>query len=150
MTDNKYINSVINKISWKTIRDYYAVNKIEWNFLNENQETIKKIPSIVDLQNDFINAANMLISKNLTSMDYGNWVLFWTNPELAKEIGIHSAQLEAFFVLTGALTNNLETLSSKDLSLEDLNEKMQLALDEEDYIMAGQIKKQIEQIEKTN
>lgn len=143
---NKYIETVMKKISWKTIESYYAMNNIEWSFTNTEGENFKRIPTIPDLQADFLHVANLVIDKNITSMDYGNWILFWTNEQLAKDIGMPSAQMEALFVLTGGLVNDQESKSSEEISEEDLNEKMQLALEEEDYILAGQIKRRLDEI----
>lgn len=144
--ENKYIETVMKKISWKTIQSYYAMNSIEWSFTDKEGTSFKRVPTIPDLQADFLHVANLVINKNITSMDYGNWILFWTSEDLAKELGMPSAQMEALFVLTGGLVNDQESKSSDEISKEDLNEKMQLALDEEDYILAGQIKRNLDQL----
>lgn len=144
---SEYVESAMKKISWKTIADYYKMTNIEWTFTNTEGIKFKRVPNIADIKEDFKNAANILLSKNLRSFDYGNWLFFWTDEETAKLAGLSSPQIEAIFVLTSALVTNDGAFESVNVnSTDELENQLQEAIENEDYTLAAALKLKIENI----
>lgn len=143
-----YLEKALRKISWKTVQDYYKKSKVEWKFRDEQGNDIYRAPSLLEIKDDLINAINFVFSKNLASMDYGNWIIYWTDPQTAEQMGMNGAQLEVLFVLTGALINNEEELESKEISSLSIEDNLQAALKNEDYELAARLRDQLSLVQK--
>lgn len=143
-----FLDKALKKISWKTIYDYYKKAKIEWKFKDEQDNDIYRLPTLQEVKDDLINAINFVFSRNLASMDYGNWIIYWTDAATSESLGMEGAQLEVLFVLTGALINNEEELESKEISNLSIEDNLQMALKNEDYELAARLRDQMNKIQK--
>jgi hypothetical protein len=143
-----FLDKALKKISWKTIYEYYKKSRIEWKFQDENDQEVYRLPTLEEIKDDLICAINFVFSRNLASMDYGNWIIYWTDQGTAEQLGMGGAQLEVLFVLTGALINKEEEFESKEISNLTIEDNLQLALKNEDYELAARLRDQMNKTQK--
>ena len=88
---------------------------------------------------------NFAIEKNTRSLDYSNWLIFWTDEEAAQKEGLSSARLEAIFSLeeTFVLDNQEESYTEKILET-----KLEEAISKEKYEEAARLRDKLKVFEK--
>ena len=86
------------------------------------------------------------ISKNTKTLDYGNWLIFWTDEEAAEREGLSSARLEAIFSLeeTFVIDN-----SKDDDAVKILEDKLEKAVKAEKYEEAARLRDRIKERKKS-
>lgn len=141
-----FIGQAIDKISWKTIHEYYVQSGVKWRFAIEGGHE-HRTPSIEEMQADLRNAINFVFSRNMATMDYGSWLIFWADASTAAQLGLPGAQLEVIFALTGSLINDTDDFKTEDMSLVSLKSNLEEAIHEENFELAARIKDQIDRME---
>jgi hypothetical protein len=138
----KMIQEVIKTINWNRIKYFHQVFGIKWQFEEKEGHIIERFPTISELKEELRSLLKFTIENNTKTLDYGNWLIFWTDEETAKKEGLESARLEAIFSLeeTFVIDN-----SSDDDAVKILESKLDEALREEKYEEAAKLRDKIKE-----
>lgn len=133
----KMIQEVIKTINWNRIKYFHQIFGIKWQIEEKNGHIVERFPTISELKEELRSLLRFAISKNTRSLDYGNWLIFWTDEEAAEKEGLSSARLEAIFSLeeTFVIDN-----SSDDDAIKLLETKMDDAIKKEKYEEAARLR----------
>lgn len=136
------IKDSIDAIDWKKIMCYHKALNIQWQIEEESGNIIERLPSLKEIQEELIQLLKFAIEKDLKVLDYGNWIIYWSNE---KAEGFESgALIEIIFSLDSYMVLD-DTVVPQEI-LDELNEKMQVAIDKEDYEEAALIRDKIKKI----
>lgn len=138
----KMIQEVVKSINWNRIKHFHQVFKIKWQFEEKDGHIAERFPTVAELKEELKALLKFAISKNTRSLDYGNWLIFWTDEEAAAREGLSSARLEAIFSLeeTFVIDN-----SGDDDAVKILEGKLEKAIIDERYEEAARIRDKINQ-----
>ena len=139
------IQDVIKGINWSKIRFFYQAFDIKWQFEEKDGYIIEKIPSISDLKDELRTLLKYVMLKDLPTLDYGNWVIYWHSEERAR-IENDSARLEAIFSVESSIS--IEEKGEQLQDIETLKNSLKKAIEEEKYEDAAKIRDKISGAEK--
>ena len=140
----KMINEVVKSINWSRIKYFHQVFQIRWQFEEKNGHIIERFPTISELKEELKSLLRFVITKNTKTLDYGNWIIFWTNGE--EDNSSNNSKLEAIFSLEECfvIDNNLDAdnISILENKLEDAvkNENYEEAVILRDVIAKKKLK----------
>jgi len=126
----QYIEKVIHSIDWRKIKSYYRKLGILWEY-QEDKETIKRIPSVADLKNDFRSILSHMLDQDINYISYGSWIIFWDREE--SDLG----DIRVIFRLADFI------FEEDKKSAAGLEEKLKQAVEREDYEYAAIIRDEI-------
>jgi excinuclease UvrABC nuclease subunit len=138
----RMIQEVIKTINWNRIKYFHQVFGIKWEFEEKEGYIVERFPTISELKDELRTILSFVIERNQKTLDYGNWLVFWTDEETAKQEGKPSAKLEAIFSLEDTCVVNADQNVST-VSIEVLENKLKEALLEEKYEKAASLRDQI-------
>lgn len=95
----KMVQEVVKTINWNRIKYFHQVFGIKWQFEEKDGHIIERFPTIAELKEELRSLLKFAITQNTKSLDYGNWLIFWTDEVAAEREGMSSARLEAIFSL---------------------------------------------------
>jgi len=101
---------------------------------------VERFPTISELKEELRSLLKFAVSKNTRSLDYGNWLIFWTDEEAAKREGLESARLEAIFSLEETFV--IDSDSDSD-AVKVLENKLEEAVRMEKYEEAAKLRDKI-------
>lgn len=136
----KMIHEVIKTINWNRIKYFHQVFGIKWQFEERDGHVIERFPTISELKEELRSLLKFTVENNTKTLDYGNWLIFWTDEESAKKEGIASARLEAIFSLEETFV--IDKSSDED-AVKILESKLAEALEEEKYEEAAKLRDKI-------
>ena len=131
---------VVKSINWNRIKYFHQVFGIKWQFEEKDGYVVERYPTVSELKEELRTLIKFAIDKNQRELDYGNWIVRWTDDETAKLEGLESARLEAIFSLEETLVVDNQ---DEDLTLTALNAKLEKAVTSEDYEQAAKIRDKI-------
>lgn len=136
----KMIQEVVKTINWNRIKYFHQVFGIKWQFEEKDGHIVERFPTISELKEELRSLLRFAISKNTRSLDYGNWLIFWTDEEAAEREGLNSARLEAIFSLeeTFVIDSN-----DHDDTVKVLESKLEEAIKSEKYEEAAKLRDKI-------
>ena len=139
------IHEVIKTINWNRIKYFHQVFGIKWQFEEKEGHIVERFPTIAELKEELRSLLRFAVNRNTRSLDYGNWLIFWTDEDAAEREGLASARLEAIFSLeeTFVIDNN-----SDEDAVKVLESKLENAVKHEKYEEAAKIRDKI--IERKN
>lgn len=144
-SQEKMVQDVVKAINWNRIKYFHHIFGIKWQFQEKEGFIAERFPTISDLKEELRTLLRFAMSKNTPVLEYGNWLILWTNEDLAKKQGTEGARLEAIFSLEDSIA--LDT-SSQDLeSIEATKMKMEEAVNKEDYEKAAKLRDRINILE---
>jgi len=144
-SQEKMVQDVVKAINWNRIKYFHHIFGIKWQFQEKEGFIAERFPTISDLKEELRTLLRFAMSKNTPVLEYGNWLILWTNEDLAKKQGTDGARLEAIFSLEDSIA--LDT-SSQDLeSIEATRMKMEEAVNKEDYEKAAKLRDRISILE---
>lgn len=146
-TNERMVQEVIRTINWNRIKYFHQVFGIKWEFEEKDGYIVERFPTISELKDELRTILNFVIERNARTLDYGNWLIFWTDDETAKYEGMPSARLEAIFSLEDTYVVNTEQRNT-NTSVEALEQKLQEAIRSEKYEKAASLRDQIESIKR--
>jgi hypothetical protein len=132
-----YIDKVVRTIDWRKIKSYYRKLGIHWEY-QEGDETRRKTPSIADLKEDFKSLLSHMLVQDIGYISYGSWIVFWDREE--EDLG----DIRVIFRLADFV---FEEDKKSYLSLE---ERLNKAVEREDYEYAAIIRDEIRSIKIEN
>jgi excinuclease UvrABC nuclease subunit len=138
----KMIQEVVRSINWNRIKHFHQVFKIKWQFEEKDGHIAERFPTVAELKEELKALLKFAISKNTRSLDYGNWLIFWTDEEAAARDGLSSARLEAIFSLEETFVIDS---SADDDAVKILETKLEKAVTDERYEEAARIRDKINQ-----
>lgn len=141
----KMIQEVVKSINWNRIKYFHQVFKIKWQFEEKDGHIAERFPTIAELKEELRALLRFAITKNTKSLDYGNWLIFWTDEEAAAREGLQSARLEAIFSLEETFV--IDNSSDND-AVKVLENKLDEALKLEKYEEAARIRDKIKERKK--
>jgi excinuclease UvrABC nuclease subunit len=126
----KMVQDVIKTINWNRIKYFHQVFGIRWQFEDKEGHIAERFPTIGELKEELRALLRFAINKNSKTLDYGNWLIFWTDEEAAAKEGLNSARIEAIFSLeeTFVIDN-----SKDDDAVKILENKIEEAVKAEKY-----------------
>ena len=134
----KLVKNVIDSIDWNKIMYYHTTLNIQWQIEEENGNIIERIPTKTEIKDELIQLVKFAINKNLKVLDYGNWIIYWTNEKESEEC-INTIEiifsLESYFAISESTEN-----------VDELNKKMIDAINKELYEEAAIIRDKIKKI----
>lgn len=134
------IQDVIKSINWNRIKYFHQVFGIKWQVEEKSGHLIERFPSIAELKEELRTLLKFAINKNTKTLDYGNWLIFWTSEEEARKNGLIGAKIEAIFSLEECFVID----SDPDLDTVDILEnKLETAIQNEKYEEAAKIRDRI-------
>ena len=135
----KMIQEVVNTINWNRIKYFHQVFGIKWQFEEKDGHVVERFPTISELKEELKSLLKFAVEKNTRSLDYGNWLIFWTDEDAAAREGLSSARLEAIFSLeeTFVIDNN------EDDTVKVLEDKLDAAVKNEKYEEAAKLRDRI-------
>lgn len=141
----KMIQEVVKTINWNRIKYFHQVFGIKWQFEEKNGHIVERFPTISELKEELRSLLRFAITKNTRTLDYGNWLIFWTDEEAAKKENLTSARLEAIFSLeeTFVIDN-----SEDDDAVKILEDKLDNAIQQERYEEAAKLRDKINERKK--
>jgi excinuclease UvrABC nuclease subunit len=141
----KMIQEVVKTINWNRIKYFHQVFGIKWQFEEKSGHIVERFPTISELKEELRSLLRFAITKNTKTLDYGNWLIFWTDEEAAKKEGLSSARLEAIFSLeeTFVIDN-----SDDDDAVKILEDKLDNAIKMEKYEEAAKLRDKINERKK--
>lgn len=136
----KMVQEVVKSINWNRIKYFHQVFKIKWQFEEKDGNISERFPTIAELKDELRALLRFAIDKNMRTLDYGNWLIFWTDENQANKEGLHSARLEAIFSLeeTFVIDN-----SSENDAIKVLESKLEEAVKSERFEEAARIRDKI-------
>jgi hypothetical protein len=136
----KMIQEVVKTINWSRIKYFHQVFGIKWQFEEKDGHIIERFPTISELKEELRSLLKFAITQNTKSLDYGNWLVFWTDESAAEREGLSSARLEAIFSLeeTFVIDNN-----SDEDAVKILENKLDDAVKNEKYEEAAKLRDKI-------
>jgi hypothetical protein len=138
----KMLQEVVKSINWNRIKYFHQVFKIKWQFEEKDGHIAERFPTIAELKEELRALLRFAITKNTKNLDYGNWLIFWTDEEAAAREGLHSARLEAIFSLEETFV--IDNSSDND-AVKILESKLDEALKLERYEEAARIRDKIKE-----
>lgn len=141
----KMIQEVVKSINWNRIKYFHQVFKIKWQFEEKDGHIAERFPTIAELKEELRALLRFAITKNTKNLDYGNWLIFWTDEEAAAREGLHSARLEAIFSLEETFV--IDNSADND-AVKILESKLDEALKLERYEEAARIRDKIKERKK--
>ena len=142
----KMVQDVIKSINWSRIKYFHQVFGIKWQFEEKNGHLLERYPTISELKEELKSLIQFAIGKNIKTLDYGNWLIFWKNEEDAFREGLDGARLEAIFSLEECFV--IDNDSSID-SVAVLENKLENAIKLEKYEEAAKIRDKINEKKKS-
>lgn len=143
MTNNyeKMIQEVVKTINWNRIKYFHQAFGIKWQFEEKDGNIVERFPTISELRAELFSLLRFVISRNTRSLDYGNWLIYWTDEEAAKKEGLTSARIEAIFSLeeTFVIDTNADDKAAVKALESKLNEALKKELYEEAAILRDKI-----------
>lgn len=136
----RMIQDVIKSINWNRIKYFHQVFGIKWQFEEKNGHFSERFPTVSELREELRTLLRFVIDKNMKTLDYGNWLIFWTNKEDASRDGISGAKLEAIFSLEECFV--IDNDSESD-TISVLENKLETAIQNEKYEEAARIRDKI-------
>ena len=139
------IQEVVKTINWNRIKYFHQVFGIKWQFEEKSGHIVERFPTISELKEELRSLLRFAITKNTRTLDYGNWLIFWTDEEAAKKENLTSARLEAIFSLeeTFVIDN-----SEDDDAVKILEDKLDNAIKHEKYEEAAKLRDKINERKK--
>jgi len=136
-TKEQYIEKVIHSIDWKKIKSYYRKLGILWEY-DIDKETVKRLPSVSDLKSDFRSILTHMLDQDINYISYGSWIVFWE-----RENGTLGDVRVVFRLVDFVFEEDKKSY----LSLE---ERLNKAVEREDYEYAAIIRDEIRSIKIVN
>lgn len=144
------IQEVIRTINWNRIKYCHQVFDIKWEFEAKdekgNSRIFERYPTVSELKEELRTLLKFAIEKDIKTLDYSNWLIFWTNEENAGKEGYSSARLEAIFTLEDTFV--VDNSSKEEDTVSVLEAKLEEALKKERYEEAARLRDRI--LEKKN
>ena len=137
----KMVQEVVKTINWNRIKYFHQVFGIKWQFEEKEGHIVERFPTISELKEELRSLLKFAITKNTKSLDYGNWLIFWTDEDTAAKEGLASARLEAIFSLEETFV--IDNSDVEDDGLKILEEKMEDAIKNEKYEDAAKLRDRI-------
>lgn len=136
----KMIQEVVKTINWNRIKYFHQVFGIKWQFEEKDGHIIERFPTISELKEELRSLLKFAITQNTKSLDYGNWLIFWTDEAAAEREGLASARLEAIFSLEETFV--IDSNSDED-AVKILENKLEEAVKNEKYEEAAKLRDKI-------
>lgn len=140
----KMIQEVVKTINWNRIKYFHQVFGIKWQFEEKDGHMVERFPTISELKEELRSLLKFAITKNTRTLDYGNWLIFWTDENASEKEGLSSARLEAIFSLeeTFVIDNN------EGDAVKVLEDKLAEAVKKERYEEAARLREKISEKKK--
>ena len=119
------IESVIHSIDWRKIKSFHKKLGIKWIF-ESNEQKIERLPTVSELRSDLRNMLEHMYTEKLTSISYGNWIIFW------DEHNKDNKDIRVIFRVSDYLFENH--------GHDDLELALNKAIESEDYEAAAMIR----------
>jgi len=142
----KLVQDVIKSINWNRISYFHRAFGIKWQFQEKEGYIAERFPTISDLKEELRTLLRFSISKNTPVLEYGNWLILWTDEEASKNQGSDGVRLEAIFSLENSIA--IDTQSQEKDSIEEIKAKMEEAVSKEQYEKAAKLRDRIQNLEK--
>lgn len=136
----KLVQGVIKAINWNKVKHFHKAFEIKWQFEEEKGAILERYPLVDELKDELRSLLDFVITKNMKSLDYGNWIIFWKDEKTAIEEGLEGARLEAIFSLEDSLVIDND---SETNSIELLEKQLSTAVEIENYEKAAKIRDKI-------
>jgi excinuclease UvrABC nuclease subunit len=140
----KMVTDVIKNINWNRIKYFHRVFGIKWEFEEKSGHIVERFPTVGELKEELRSLLRFAIEKDLKTLDYGNWLVFWTNEEAAEREGFSSARLEAIFSLEETFVID----EHEDDTVKVLENKLEVAVKNERYEEAARLRDKIQERKK--
>ena len=137
----KMVQEVVKTINWNRIKYFHQVFGIKWQFEEKDGHIIERFPTIAELKEELRSLLKFAITQNTKSLDYGNWLIFWTDEEAAEREGMSSARLEAIFSLEETFV--IDNDRNDEEVVKILENKLQEAVQNEKYEEAAKLRDKI-------
>jgi len=142
----KLIQEVVKSLNWQRIKYFHHVFGIKWQFQEKEGYVEERFPTIADLKEELRTLLKFIIAKNVPVLDYGNWIILWTNEETARDRGIEGARLEAIFSLEDSMA--IDSHSEEIEAIDTIKQKMEEAISKEDYENAAKLRDKMNRLTK--
>jgi hypothetical protein len=137
----KLVQEVVKSINWNRIKYFHHVFGIKWQFQEKEGYIAERFPTISDLKEELRTLLRFAMTKNTPVLEYGNWLILWTDEEQARKQGMEGARLEAIFSLEDSIA--IDNSSQHAETIELAQEKLQEAISKEDYEKAAKLRDRI-------
>lgn len=134
-SQDHYIDKVVRTIDWRKIKSYYRKLGIHWEY-QDGDETHRKTPTVADLKEDFRALLNHMLVQDIGYISYGSWIVFWDR----EEGGL--GDIRVIFRLADFV------FEEDKKSYLSLKERLDKAVEREDYEYAAIIRDEINSIKK--
>jgi excinuclease UvrABC nuclease subunit len=135
------IQEVIRTINWNRIKYFHQVFNIKWQIEEKNGNLVERFPTISELKEELRSLLKFAITQNTKSLDYGNWLIFWTDEVAAEREGMSSARLEAIFSLEETFV--IDNDRNDEDVVKILENKLNEAVQSEKYEEAAKLRDKI-------
>lgn len=138
----RMIQDVIKSINWNRIKYFHQVFSIKWQIEEKDGSIMERFPSIGELKDELRSLLKFVITKNIKTLDYGNWIIYWKDEDEAKYESLEGARLEAIFSLEECFVIDSDPDQDTVALLEN---KLENAIKLEKYEEAAQLRDKISQ-----
>lgn len=136
----KMIQEVVKSINWNRIKYFHQVFGIKWQFEEKDGHIAERFPTIGELKEELRSLLKFAVTKNSRTLDYGNWLIFWTDEDAAAREGLSSARMEAIFSLEETFV--IDNSKDED-AVKILESKLDEAIKAEKYEEAAKLRDKI-------
>lgn len=142
----KLAQDVVKSINWNRISYFHRVFGIKWQFQEKEGSIAERFPTVLDLKEELKTLLKFAMSKNTPVLEYGNWLILWTDEENARKQGSEGARLEAIFSLEDSIA--IDSTPLEGIEVDDIKAKMEEAISKEDYEKAAKLRDRISLLER--
>ena len=136
----KMTQNIVKSIDWNKIKYFHQVFGIKWQFEEKDGHLIERFPTISELKDELRTLLIFVVTKNIKTFDYSNWIILWINEEDAQADGLSGAKLEAIFSLENCFVLDNDPDVDTLLLLEN---KLESAIKNEKYEEAAKLRDKI-------
>jgi len=137
----KLVQDVVKSVNWARVKYFHHVFGIKWQFQEKEGYVAERFPTISELKEELKTLLKFAIAKNTPVLEYGNWLIMWTDEDLAKKQGTEGSRLEAIFSLEDSIA--IDSSAQEKESLDSIKQKLKEAVTKEDYEKAAKLRDRI-------
>lgn len=140
----RMIQEVVKSINWNKIRYFHQVFQIKWSFEEKDGYIIERFPTVSELKEELRTLLEFAVKKNTPTLDYNNWLIYWTDEERAKQQGLDNCKLEVIFALAESFV--IDNTKDDETAMNLLQKKLTTAISSEKYEEAAEIRDKISKL----
>lgn len=131
----KMISEIIRNINWNRIRHFHQALDVKWQFKDQKGHIVERAPTITELKEELRSLTKFVMVEDEKTLETGSWLIKWKKNTTEDTNSV----LEVFFILDEAYSIHEHEIKT-NVSIDKLNEELEIAVKNEDYERAAKIR----------